>query len=81
MDNEQFERWLRALDDDMKEVQRIVGAGSWTEGERTLVTKLERVEERITHLEYGAQNRTILIYVSIVLGIANLLAVSGLYLQ
>jgi len=77
---EQLDKWLTDVDRDMRDLQRIIGTGLHSEGDRALVNRVERIEDRISALEYGAQLRTTLIYTSIAIGIINLIVAAGLYI-
>ncbi len=78
MDNEQMEKFLNAIDEDVRELRRVVGL--W-DADRGLIKKVADIEKRLDAMEYAAQMRTTLIYASIIIGLANLLAVIGLYVR
>ena len=81
MDNEQLERAINNIGDDVDNLSQVVGTALWAESSKSLVNRVEQIESRVIDLEYGARQRTTLIYTSIFIGILNLLAVAGLYLQ
>lgn len=78
MDNEQIEKFINAVDEDVRELRRVVGL--W-DADRGLIRKVADIEKRLDAMEYAAQMRTTLIYASIIIGLANLLAVIGLYVR
>ena len=78
MDNEQQTRFLEALDRDVRDLRRVVGLFDENRG---LMKQVDDIEKRIADIEFADRTRTTLIYTSIIIGMANLLAVIGLYLR
>lgn len=75
---EQLRQDLNKLYDDVREVRRLLGVLDPKYG---ALADIEALERRVTALEYKGELRTILIYTSIAIGVANLIAVIGLYIR
>lgn len=74
---EQLRENVNRLYDELREVRRTLGLQDPNHG---ALADIEALERRVTALEYKGELRTILIYTSIGIGLANLIAVIGLYL-
>jgi len=74
---DQIRQDVNRIYDDLREVRRTLGLQDPGYG---ALADIETLERRVTALEYKGELRTILIYTSIGIGLANLVAVIGLYL-
>lgn len=74
---DQIRQDVNRIYDDLREVRRVLGLQDPGYG---ALADIEALERRVTALEYKGELRTILIYTSIGIGLANLVAVIGLYL-
>ena len=74
---EQLRQDVNRIYDDLRGVRRTLGLQDPGYG---ALADIETLEHRVTALEYKGELRTILIYTSIGIGLANLVAVIGLYL-